>query len=160
MRVLSGEQGLWVHPEARADLHLGGLGLRRTASPRPLFGGADCFHMIVEHMIAPEARRAAPPSLPTACIVADGRLSVGRTGKPAGFHALDVLSDTLSLFGVGGGIRRGRLLGQLARVDAQKTDLCHVETPVRVLHGHTTDDALPMPASRRLLTGPPRFFEQ
>src|SRR5262250_493497 len=151
MRVLSGEQGLWVHMEAIADLNLGGLGLRRTASPRPLFGGADCFHMIVENMVAPEARRAAPPSLPTACIIADGRLGIGRTGKPAGFHALDVLGDTLGFFGLGGGIRRGRLLGQLARVDDQKTDLCHVETPVRVLHWHATDDALPMPASRRLL---------
>src|SRR5262249_6893361 len=116
--------------------------------------------MIVEHMIAPEARPAAPPSPPTACIVADGRLGVGRTGKPAGFHALDVRSDTLGLFGLGGGIRRSRLLGQLARVDDQKTYLCHVETPVRVLHGHATDDALPMPASRRPLRGPPRFSEQ
>src|SRR5262245_37429635 len=160
MRVLRGEQGLWVHDQAIADLNLGDLGLRRPASPRPLFGGADGFHLIVERMIAPRARRAAPPSLPPACIVADSRLGVGRTGTPAGFHALDVLSDTLSLFGLGGGIRRGRLLGQLARVDDQKTDLCHVETPVRVLHGHAADATLPMPTSGWLLPGPPRFFEQ
>jgi hypothetical protein len=160
LRVRRREQGLWVHPQAIADFHLGGVGLRRTASPWPLFGGADCFHMIVENMIAPEARRAAPPSLPPAFIVADGRLGVGRTGKPAGCHALDVLGDPLGLFGLGGGIRCGRLLSQLARVDDQKAYLCHVETPVRVLHGHATDDALPMPASRRLPTSPPRFFEQ
>ncbi len=160
MRVFRGEQGLWAHAQAIADLHLGSLGLRRTASSRPLFGGADGFHMIVEHMRAPETRRAAPPSLPTAFIVADGRLGVGCTGKPAGFHALDVLGDTLGLFGLGGGIRCSRLLGSLARVDDQKAYLGHVETPVRVLHGHATDDALPMPASRRLLSGPPRFFEQ
>src|SRR4030095_14230173 len=110
-------------------------------------------------MRAPEARRAAPPALPTAFIVADGRLGVGCTGTPAGFHAPDVLGDPLGLFGLGGGIRRDCLLGSLARVDDQKTDLCHVETPVRVLHGHATDDALPLPASRRLLPGPPRFFE-
>jgi hypothetical protein len=67
--------------------------------------------MIVERMIAPGARRAAPPSLPTAFIVADGCLGVGCTGKPAGFHTLDVLGDTLGLFGLGGGIRRGCLLG-------------------------------------------------
>ena len=111
MRVFRGEQGLWAHDQAIADLHLGGLGLRRTATPRPLFGSTDGFHMIVEHMIAPGARRATPPSLPPALIVADGCLGVSRTGKPAGFHALDVLGDTLGLFGLGGGIRRGRLLG-------------------------------------------------
>ena len=111
MRVLRGEQGLWLHDQALADLNLGALGLRRPASPRPLFGGADGFHLIVENMIAPEAGRAAPPSLPPACLVADGRLGVGCTGKPAGFHALDVLGDTLGLFGLSGGIRRGRLLG-------------------------------------------------
>ena len=111
MRVLRGEQGLWVHTEAIADLNLGGLGLRRTASPRPLFGGADCFHMIVENMRAPEARRAAPPALPPAFLGAEGRLGVGLTGKPASFHALDVLGDTLGLLGLGGGMRRGRLLG-------------------------------------------------
>src|SRR5215470_954558 len=120
MRVFRGEQGLWVHMEAIADLNLGSLGLRRTASPRPLFGGADGFHLIVEPMRAPEARCAAPPSLPTACRVAEGRLGVGRTGKTAGFHALDGRSDTLSLLGLGSGIRRGRLLGQRARVDDQK----------------------------------------
>jgi hypothetical protein len=110
-------------------------------------------------MRAPEARRAAPPSLPTAFVVADGRLGGGCTGKPAGFHALDVLGDTLGLLGLGGGIRRGCWLGSLARVDDQQTALGHVETPVRVLHGHATDDALPLPASRRLLPGPSRFFE-
>src|SRR5215813_6422129 len=160
MRVFRGEQGLWAHDQAIADLHLGGLGLRRPAAPRPLFGSIDGFHMIVEPMIAPGTRRATPPSLPPACIVADGGLGVGGTGKPAGFHALDVLSNMLGLFGLGSGIRRGRLLGSLARVDDQKTDLCRVEMPVRVLHGHAPDDALPMPASRWLLTGPSRFFEQ
>ena len=111
MRVFRGEQGFWAHDQAIADLNLGGLGLRRPAAPRPLFGGADGFHKIVEHKRAPGARCAAPPSLPTAFLVADGRLGVGRTGKPAGFHALDVLDDTLGLFGLGGGIRRGCLLG-------------------------------------------------
>src|SRR5262245_66546674 len=85
MRVFRGEQGLCVHMEAIADLNLGGLGLRRPASPRPLFGGADGIHMVVERMIAPGARRAAPPSLAAAFIVADGRFGVGGTGKPAGF---------------------------------------------------------------------------
>jgi hypothetical protein len=160
MRVLRGKQGLWVHDQAIADLNLGNLGLRWPASPCPLFRGADCFHLRVENMRAPEAWRAAPPSLSPAFIVAEGRLGVGCTGKPAGFHALDVLGDTLGLFGLSGGIRRGRLLGSLARVDDQKAYLCHVETPVRVLHWHATDDTLSMPASRRLLPGSPRFFEQ
>jgi hypothetical protein len=65
LRVLRGEPGLWGHTEARAGLNLGGRGLRRTASPVPLVGGADGFPMIVEPMRAPGTRRAAPPSLPT-----------------------------------------------------------------------------------------------
>ena len=160
MRVLGGDQRLWVHDQTIADLDLGCLGLRRTASTRPLFGGADRFHTIVERMIAPEARRAAPPSLPTAFIVGDGRLGVGRTGKPAGFHALDVLGDALGLFGLGGGVGRGRLLGQLAGVHDEKTELFHGESPVSVFHFHLADDTVPMPAAWRLLPGPARFFEQ
>src|SRR5262249_56828640 len=93
-RVFRGEQGLWVPMEARADRHLGGLGLRRPASPRPLFRGADGCYMRVEPLRAPGARRAAPPSLPTACIVAEGRLGGGRTGPPAGFPPLAVLRGT------------------------------------------------------------------
>ena len=109
--ILGGDQGLWVPDQTIADRDLGGLGLRRTASTRPLYGGADCFDTLVKRMVAPEARLATPPSLPPAFIVADGRLGVGCTGKPAGFHALDVLSDTLGLFGLGGVIGHGRLLG-------------------------------------------------
>jgi hypothetical protein len=115
--------------------------------------------MRAENLRAPGARRAAPPSLPTAFIGTEGRLGGGGTGKPAGFHALDGLGDPRGLLALGGGIRRGRLLGSLARVDDQQTSLCHVETPVRVLHGHATDDAVPMPAAPRRLTGPLRFFE-
>jgi hypothetical protein len=111
MRVFRGEQGFWTHDQAISDLSLGDLGLRWPASPRPLFGGTDGFHMRVKRMIAPGARRAAPPSLAVAFIVADGRFGVGRTSKPAGFHTLDVLGDTLGLFGLGGSIRRGCLLG-------------------------------------------------
>src|SRR5919109_597498 len=133
MRILGGGQGLWVPDQTIADRDLGCLGLRRTAAPRPLDGGAHCFHTIVKRMVAPETRLATPPSMPPACIVTDGRLGGGGPGKPAGFHALDVLGDTLGLFGLSGGIRRGRLLGSLARVDDQKADLCHVATPVRIL---------------------------
>ena len=71
-----------------------------------------------------------------------------------------MLCDLRSFLRLGCGIRDRRLVGQLAGVDGQKADVCHVEAPVRVLHGHAADDALPMPAARRLLTGPPRFFEQ
>ena len=39
LRVFRGAQGLWAHDQAIADLHLGDLGLRRPAAPRPLFGG-------------------------------------------------------------------------------------------------------------------------
>jgi hypothetical protein len=97
--------------------------------------------------------------LATPVVRCDGRLGVGCTGKPAGFNTVEMLGDTLGFFGLGGGIRRRCLVGQLAGVDDQKASVCHVQAPVRVLHGHAADDALPMPASRRLLSGPPRFFE-
>jgi hypothetical protein len=42
--------------------------------------------------------------------------------------------------------------------DDQKAYRCHIEAPVRILHWHTADDTLPMPAPRRLLPGAPRFF--
>ena len=111
-------------------------------------------------MIAPEARLAAPPSLPPAFIVGDGRLGVGRTGKPAGFHALDVLGDALGLFGLGGGIGHGRLLGQLAGVHDEKTERFHSEPPVSIFHFHLADDTVPVPAPWGLLPCPARFFEQ
>ena len=62
--------------------------------------------------------------LAPAFIVGDGRLSVGRTGKPAGFHAPDVLGKTLGFLGLGRGIRHSALGGQLAGVDHQEAYLC------------------------------------
>ena len=83
----------------------------------------------------------------------------GGTGTPAGGHALEGRGDTRGRWGWGGGRRRGRWRGSLARVDAQQPARCHVETPVRVLHGHATDDTWPMPAARRRLPGPARVCE-
>src|SRR5262249_10823414 len=123
------------------------------------FGGTDRVHLIVERMIAPEARLAAPPSLPPAFIVGDGRLSVGRTGKPSGFNTLDVLGDALGLFGFGGAIGRGRLLGQLAGVHDEKPEFFYSQAPIGVFHFHLADDTVPVPASRRLLACTARFFE-
>jgi hypothetical protein len=103
-----------VHGEAIADRDLGPLGLRRTAAPGPFLGDTDRFSTIVEGVITPGVRRAAPPSLPTAFIVGDGRLRVGGTGKPSRFHVPDVLCDTLGFLRLGGSIRHSRLVGQLA----------------------------------------------
>ena len=111
-------------------------------------------------MIAPGAWLAAPPPLAAAFIVGEGGLRIGGTGKPPRFHVLDVLGHPLGLFGLGFGIRQGRLLGQLARVHDHKPERCQGEPPVSVLHLHTPDDTLPMPPARGLLPGPARFFEQ
>src|SRR5262245_61397760 len=67
-----------------ADLALACLGLRRTASLCPLYGSAHCFHTIMQGVVTPEARRAAPASRPPAFIVDASCLGVGPTGKPAG----------------------------------------------------------------------------
>ena len=147
-------------PEAIAALDLGGLRLRRTASPRPLWRHTDRFDLLGQGMRRPRPGRAPAPPLAAAFVLSNGCLRIVGTGKPPRFHVLDVLGDTRGFLGLGGGIRRRRLVGQLAGVDDQKADCCHVEAPVRVLYGHAADDALPMPAARRLLTGPPRFFEQ
>src|SRR5215471_14711218 len=104
MSLVGGHQGLGGHDQTIADFDLGYLRLRRTASPRALFGRVDRFDPIVERMIAPEARRAAPPSLPTAFVVADGRLGLSRTGKPAGFHTLAVRGDALGFLGLRGAV--------------------------------------------------------
>jgi hypothetical protein len=111
MCVLRGEQGLWVHDQAIADLNLGGLGLRRTASPRPLLRDTDRFDLIVQHLGTPRPGLTPTPPLPTPFVLCNSGLGGGGTGKPAGCHALDVRGDTRGLLGLGGGIRRGRLLG-------------------------------------------------
>src|SRR5215217_9477835 len=103
-----------MHGEAIADLDLGALGLWRPAAPGPFLRDTDRLDAIVDGVIAPGVRRATPAALAPACIVGKGRLGVGRTGKPAGFHAPDVLGETLSFLGLGGGIRPGGLVSQLA----------------------------------------------
>jgi hypothetical protein len=120
VRVRGGDQDLPVYDEAIADLDLGPLGLRWTAALGPFLGDADRFYTIVEGVIAPGVRRVTPPALATAFIIGDGRLGVGRTGKPAGFHAPDVLGKTLGFLGLGCGIGFSSLGGQLARVDDEK----------------------------------------
>jgi hypothetical protein len=111
-------------------------------------------------MVTPRLWLAPTPPLATPFILGQGRLRIGGTGKPPGFHVLDVLCDALGFFGLGGGIRHRRLVGQLAGVHDQKVYLGHIEVPVSVLYGRTTDDPLSMPASRWLLPSPTRFFEQ
>ena len=114
----------------------------------------------MQDMVTPRPWFAPTPPLAPPFVLCNGCLCVGSTGKPPRFHMLDVRCDTLGFLGLSGGIRHRGLVGQLARVDDQQAYLCHIEAPVRVLHGHAADNTLPMPASRWLLPGPPRFFEQ
>ena len=60
----------------------------------------------------------------------------------------------LGVLGVGGGLRGGRLVGHLARVDHAHASRGHGEAPVRVLHGHAADDTVPVPLPWRLLPRP------
>jgi len=157
--VLGGAQGRMVHDEAIVDLNWRHLSLRRTAAPGPVLGDTYSFHTIVEGMVAPGVRRAAPPSLPTVFIVGDGRLRVSGTGKPSRFHVLDVLGEPLGFLGLGRGIRHSGLVGQWAGVDHQEAYLGHGEASVSIFHFHLADHTGPVPASRRLLAGAARFFE-
>jgi hypothetical protein len=72
---------------------------------------------------------------------------------------LDVLCDTLDLFGLGGSVGHGGLLGQLAGVHDEKPAFCPSAAPIRVLSFHLADDPVPVPAARRLLAGTARFVE-
>ena len=74
----------------------------------------DRFDLRVEAMVTPGPWRAPTPPLATPVVLGNGRLRVGGTSKPPRFHVLDVLGDTLGFLGLGGGIRRRRLVGQLA----------------------------------------------
>jgi hypothetical protein len=44
--ILGGDQGLWGHAEAIANLDLRCLRLRRTAAPCPFLGNTACFSPI------------------------------------------------------------------------------------------------------------------
>jgi hypothetical protein len=111
-------------------------------------------------MRAPQARLAAPSTLPLPFIVSDGRLGIRRTGKPAGFHALDVLGNALSLLSLGGGVGTGCLLSSLAGVHDEKTERFDREPSISVFHWHGANDTRPVPVSRWLLTRTARFCEQ
>ena len=63
VRVLGGDQGLWVHDEAITDRNLGCFGLRWTASTRPFLRDTDRFDLRVEAMVTPGPWRAPTPPL-------------------------------------------------------------------------------------------------
>jgi hypothetical protein len=148
-----------MHDQPITDLDLGNLAFRWTASTRPLCGRTDRHHLIVERMIAPQAGLTAPPTLPTAFIVGDGSLGICRTGKPAGFHALDMLGDPLGLFGLGSRVGCRGLLGQLAGAHNEKPEIFHRVPPVSVFHLYGAEDTLPVPTTWRLLPRPAWLFE-
>jgi hypothetical protein len=156
----AGPPGLWVPPEAIADFDLGGLRLRRTASPCPLLRPTDRFDLIVQVRVTPRPWLAPTPPLATAYVLGNGRLRSGGPGKPPRLHRLDVGCQTLGCLGLSGGIRHRYLVGHLAGVHDQKAYLGDVEAPVSVLHGHRAGDTLPVPASWRLLPCPAGLFEQ
>ena len=159
VRVRGRDHSRCGHAQPIADLDLGHLGLRRTASTRPLVGRPDGCHTIVERMIAPEPWPAATPALPPAFIVGDGRLSVGRTSTPAGFHALDRLGDALGLCGLGGAVGGGGLLGSLTGGPDEKTEVCQRESPLSGCHCYPAHDTAPLPAPCGFLSRPPGLFE-
>src|SRR5262245_26061405 len=134
-----------------ANLALGHLGLRRTASPRPLCGGGDGCHRLVERMLAPARWPAATLARPAACLVRDGRLSGGPPGTPTRCHTLDVLGDARGLLGVGGGGGGGCLRGYLPGGHHEATAGFPRESPLSVCHVHPTPDPGPMPAPWRVL---------
>src|SRR5215510_13222110 len=160
LRVGGRHVGLCLAPEAITDAVQGLFCLGGTASLRAFLPLCDRFYLVMEGMVTPGPRLAPTPPLATAFVLGNGGLRIGGTGKPAGFDTRDMLCDLRSFLRLGCGIRDRRLVGQLAGVDHQKAEFCHLEASVSIFHFHPTDDTLPIPASRRLLPGPTRFFEQ
>jgi len=97
-------------------------------------------------VLAPETRLAAPPALPPACIIGDGRLGGGGAGNPAGGPALAGLGAALRLLDVGGGVGAGRVRSQRAGVYAKTPARFPSQPPGRVCHRHRAGDTLPVPA--------------
>src|SRR4029453_5290306 len=129
------------------------------AATRPLCRDTDRFDTIVQAMITPRPGFAPTPSLASPFVLCNGCLRVGGTGKPAGFNTLDMFCNSRGLFGLGRGVGHGRLLGQLAGVDEEKTEGFDSQSPVSIFHFHPAGDTAAVPASRGLLTCPARFFE-
>ena len=147
-----------MHDPPRTALALGGLALRGTASTRPLCGSTDRPHVRGERMRAPRAGLTAPPPLPTACRGSDGGLGVGRTGQPAGFHALDRLGDPCGLCGWGSRGGCGGLLGPRAGPHDEQPPRFHRVPPVSVCHLDGAEDTLPVPTPWRLRPRPAWLF--
>src|SRR5262245_28777683 len=142
-----------------ANRALGPRGLRRTASPRPLGGGGDGGHRLVERMRAPALWPAATPALPSACIVRAGRRSGGPPGPPTSCHTLDGLGAALGLFGWGGGGGGGCLRGSRPGGHNEETEVCPRASPLSVCHVPPTPDTVPLPAPWRGLARPSRLGE-
>jgi hypothetical protein len=110
-------------------------------------------------MRAPGPWLAATPPLATPFVCRYGGLRIRGTGKPPGFDPLAVVRDPLHLFGLGGGVRRRRLLGQLAGVHDEKSQGLQAHLPVTIFHLHVAYDTLPVPRSWWLPAGMAKFFE-
>jgi hypothetical protein len=159
VHLFGGPQSLGGHGQTRAARARGGRRLWWPPATRPLLGTARGCHPLVPCMIAPEARLAAPPSLPPAFRVRAGRLGGSRTGTPAGGHALAGPGDARGLFGVGGGGGGGRLLGPRAGVAPEKTARCPRPAPVSLCHCHWADHPVPVPTSGGRLPCPAGLCE-
>lgn len=95
--------GFYLDPEAIADGVLGQLCLRGAAALRAFLPSRDRLHPVAQGMVPPGPRLASTPPLPTPFLLRNRRLGVSRTRKPARFHALYVLGDTLGFLRLGCG---------------------------------------------------------
>src|SRR5215831_8854315 len=111
-------------------------------------------------MIPPRPGLAPTPPLASAFVLGNGRRRIGGTGKPAGFNTRAMFCHPLGLFGLGGGVGHGCLLGQLAGVHDEKTEGRDRASPVSIFHFPLADDTASVPASRGLMPCPARFFEE
>jgi hypothetical protein len=86
----------------------------------------------------------------------DRGFGIGETSTPPGLHVLHRVGDRCGFLRLGHGRGLGLLLRQLTRMHHDQAHRLLSDPPIAVLHLDRPHDALPMPASWRLVLGPRR----
>src|SRR5262249_5285539 len=111
---------LHVYYQAIPCLSRGRGRLSRTPPPRTSRAARVSDDTIADGMIPPRMWTAPATARLVVFILRNSRCGIRLTGKPAGVHALDAVSEGLSFLCLGAGIRLRVLLSQLAGMHHEK----------------------------------------
>src|SRR5262249_3276893 len=136
----------------------GGLWLGWTSPPRTPGAARVGNKTRAERVIAPWPWPAPSGSLASSLILGDRSVGVRHAGEPLGWHPLHVVGHRLRFLGLPAGRRLGVLLRQWTRMPHHKPEGLRDDTAVAGLALDWPEHALPMPAARCCILGPPRCF--